>query len=177
MKSKYSYSPRRRWGAPVRSVITNNRKCTHLFRPIGGAGWGLRNHSQPLTKYHTAWAVKCCHYCCNCMFCFQPNELRWCVPVWDCNINRKTLEEPPRSLEKWWWAYLSGVMNSSLSLLLPFSLSHVHTHAPKYKLEVIFSQLTVKESEHDRKQSAVSVQNWFRYRIGFCFGFPDRNFP
>lgn len=163
MKSKYSYSPRRRWGAPVRSFIMNNRKCTHLYRPIGGAGWGLRNQSQPLTKYQTAWAVKCCHYCCNCMFCFQPNELRWCVPVWDCNINRKTLEEPPPLIGKMMMS-LSEQRNEQLSLSLScsLSLSLTCTHAPKYKLEVIFSQLTVKESEHDRKQSAVSVQNWFR---------------
>lgn len=36
---------------------------------------------KPITKYHIAWAANCCCYCHDCMFCFQPNELRWCLPL------------------------------------------------------------------------------------------------
>lgn len=60
----------------------------------------LRHQSQPVTKYHTAWAVKCCRYRHNCMFCFLLNELRWCVPVQVRNINEKTREEPPTLIAK-----------------------------------------------------------------------------
>lgn len=83
----------------MKSSIMNVGRFPQFFQPVGGAGWIfvwlVAHQSEPVTKYHTAWAVKCCLYRHNCMFCFQPNELRWCVPIQQRNINEKTREEPP----------------------------------------------------------------------------------
>lgn len=69
-----------------------------------------------------------CCYCHDCMFCFQPNELRWYHPPWDYNINEEA-QKGPRSMCKLWWAYLCSLMNCT------------HTDI----LEAIFSQLTANQ--------------------------------
>lgn len=99
--------------------------------PIHKAGWyshlhyGLFPNLMSLTKYHIA---RGCCYCRDCMFCFQPNELKWYHPLWDYNINEEP-QKGPRSMCKLWCVYLCSLMNC--------------THADI--LEVIFSQLTVNQ--------------------------------
>lgn len=35
---------------------------------------------KPVKKGQIAESAKYASYCNDCMFCFQPNELRWCLP-------------------------------------------------------------------------------------------------
>lgn len=88
---------------------------------IHGAGWdshlyyGLFPNLISLTKYRIAGG---CSYCHDCMFCFQPNELKWYHPLWDYNINEET-QKGPCSVWKLWWAYLCSLMN----------WTHTHRHS------------------------------------------------
>lgn len=57
--------------------------------------YGLFTNLISLTKYHIAWAAEGCCYCHDCMFCFQPNELKWYHLLRDSRINEETQKRPP----------------------------------------------------------------------------------
>lgn len=143
----------------VRSSIINIGRFPHFFQPVGRAGWGfvwlVAHQSEPVTKYHTAWAVKCCRYRCNCMFCFQPNELRWCVPVQEHNINEKTREEPPPPpLIAKIMMSLSERCNEQLTR----TQTHTHTHSGGH-FQPINSEWAQSRIENNLYQSKAGLDN------------------
>ena len=76
--------------------------------------WVVHRSDKPNKMPH---CLGCC-YCHDCMFCFQPNELRWYHPLWDCNINEETQKEHPFSVK----------IMMSLSMQLNELHAHTHTH-------------------------------------------------
>lgn len=76
--------------------------------------WVVHQSDKPNKMPH---CLGCC-YCHDCMFCFQPNELRWYHPLWDYNINEETQKEHPFSVK----------IMMSLSMQLNELCTHTHTN-------------------------------------------------